>query len=359
LRCDLVVIGPEGPLAAGLSDALRARGIPCFGPSASAARLEGSKAFAKLLMQRRGIPTAAFEIFERYDELERFVKGTPFADGWVVKADGLAAGKGAFVCSSVDEVLLNARACLVEGTLGEAGRSVVLERRLVGREVSALFLCDGERFCALPPAQDYKRALDGDRGPNTGGMGSYCPASHLTPAMQHDVEARVVAPVLAAMRDNGSPYRGVLYVGLMLTAQGPQVIEFNCRFGDPETQVILPLVEGDFASALVSCAEGRLNDGLTLQPNGAAVCVVLAADGYPGVYPKSLPLREVENSDRTVAFHAGTVRHGDSLVSTGGRVLNAVGLGSTVADARVHAYELAGKLLAPGLRCRSDIALNV
>lgn len=361
LAPDLVVIGPEAPLAAGIADLLETENIPCFGPVAKAARIESSKAYAKSLMRAHGVPTAEFEIYHEYPLLEKYVRSRPEVEGWVVKADGLAAGKGAYVCSSIEETLRWAHALLVEGKLGAAGATVVLERRLIGQEVSALYLCDGNRFVALPPAQDYKRAEDGDLGPNTGGMGAYCPARHLTPKLQHEVERSIILPTLRALGAEGSPYRGVLYAGLMLTSDGPQVIEFNCRFGDPETQVILPMCNGDFSETLLECAEGRMTQQSTaaLSVVGAAACVVLAAEGYPQKYKKSIPLDEIADTDQTITFHAGTTRQDGALISIGGRVLNAVGLGADVAQARRRAYALAKQLRVPGLRYRSDIAEGV
>jgi phosphoribosylamine--glycine ligase len=361
LRANLVVIGPETPLADGIADRLQSDGIPCFGPVAAAAQIEASKVFAKLLMREQAIPTADFEIFTDFALLERFVRSASYGNGWVVKADGLAAGKGAFVCTSLDDVLTSAHALLVDNALGGAGHTVILERKLKGREVSALFWCDGAQFEALPPAQDYKRAQDGDSGPNTGGMGSYCPAAHLTRSLQTVVADRIVRPVVRALADRGTPYRGILYVGLMLTDAGPQVIEFNCRFGDPETQVILPVWKGNLAERMLACSEGRLRSDLQVRSDEpeAVVCVVLAAEGYPGGYEKGVALKDVPDSENAVTFHAGTRRSGSDLVSSGGRVLNAVGLGSTVAEARAHAYARVERIRVQGLRCRSDIALGV
>ncbi len=359
LKPDLVVVGPEVPLAAGIADALLEDHLACFGPVAKAARVESSKAFSKRLMRACDIPTAEFEIFTDYDALETYVRRTPEGNGWVVKADGLAAGKGAFVCASLDEVLATSHGLLVEKRLGAAGQTIVLERKLQGREVSALYLCDGERYRLLPPAQDYKRALDGDAGPNTGGMGTYCPAPHLTPELAADIGRRVVMPTMQALAEQDAPYHGVLYVGLMLTTTGPQVIEFNCRFGDPETQVILPVLEGNFAATLLACAEGRLSQTAELSIHGAAVCVVLAADEYPDDYKKEIPLVSVPDREQAVTFHAGTTRMSNRLVSCGGRVLNAVGMGATMTDARASAYALAAQLRVEGLRYRVDIAERV
>ncbi len=238
---DLVVVGPEVPLAMGLADMLATEKIPVFGSTAKAARLESSKAFAKVLMAREGIPTAAFQLFDNCSEMSQFLRGEGKSRPWVVKADGLAAGKGSIVCPDSYKAQFWGHEMLVRGRFGEAGKRVVLEEKLEGREASVLFLCDGENFLPLPIAQDYKRAEDGDQGKNTGGMGSFAPAKHVTQELLAEVEKRVVAPVLSALRREGTPFRGVLYVGLMLTTDGPKVIEFNCRFGDPETQVILPI----------------------------------------------------------------------------------------------------------------------
>jgi phosphoribosylamine---glycine ligase len=358
LQPDLVVVGPEAPLAAGLADNLVRDGMPCFGPLKAAARLESSKAFAKRLMQSESIPTADFEIFNDISAVETFLRDKSDNEQWAVKADGLAAGKGVFVCSTIAETRARAHELLTQARLGTAGKTIVLERRLSGREVSALFFCDGESFLALPPAQDYKRVHDGDAGPNTGGMGSYCPADHLTPELLMVVERKVVAPVLRALRKQGIPYRGVLYVGLMLTDNGPQVIEFNCRFGDPETQVILPVWQGQLAETLLSCAEGHLSTQSS-PPSGCAACVVLAADGYPDSYAKGIRLNNVADSPHAFTLHAGTKRIADTLQSAGGRVLNAIGTGATVAEARSRAYELARRLHVDGLFYRQDIAAEI
>ncbi|MFZ5433825.1 MAG: phosphoribosylamine--glycine ligase [Calditrichota bacterium] len=360
LSPDLVVVGPENPLADGIVDHLQEFRIPCFGPMKAAARLESSKAFAKQFMQECDIPTADFEIFTDFENLRKFMDGRDQQEKWVVKADGLAAGKGAFVCSSHEEVLRYSHALLIDGLLGSAGKTIVLEKRLEGREVSALFWCDGERFLPFPPAQDYKRALDNDQGANTGGMGSYCPAPHLTAELQDDVSQRIVAPLVRRLAELGTPYTGVLYVGLMLTASGPQVIEFNCRFGDPETQVILPVWGGNFAETMLACSEGGLSQVQSTVPplTTAAVCVVLAAEGYPDPYKKEIPLHDIADTEHSVTYHAGTIRDGARLLSSGGRVLNAVGFGSDLSQARSRAYERAEQLKVAGLRYRSDIAVK-
>ena len=356
---DLVVIGPEAPLAAGLANRLADEEIPVFGPSAKAARIESSKVFAKELMEREGIPTAAFQVFDDFSEMRAFLRNEGKGLPWVVKADGLAAGKGSIVCPDSFKAQFWGNEMLVKKRFGDAGKRVVLEELLEGREASILFLCDGEDFLALPIAQDYKRAEDGDKGKNTGGMGSFAPAIHVTPKILSDVENRIVAPVLGALRDDGDAFQGVLYVGLMLTADGPKVIEFNCRFGDPETQVILPIWPGNLPETLLACAEGRLKGIENPEPNSAAVCVVLAAKGYPEDYKKGVRLRIPRKKiDNTLTFHAGTRISEDGIVSTGGRVLNAVGLGGNIAVARKRAYALAEELDVRGLRYREDIAAN-
>jgi phosphoribosylamine--glycine ligase len=354
---DLVIVGPETPLAMGLSDMLAAEKIPVFGPTAKAARVEASKVFAKELMAREDIPTADFHIFSDFSQMRGFLEGQGRELPWVVKADGLAAGKGSVVCSDSDKAQFWGHEMLVQGRFGEAGKRVILEEKLEGREASVLFLCDGEDFLPLPIAQDYKRAEDGDQGKNTGGMGSFAPAQHVTPELLTQVEKRVVAPVLSALCREGMPFCGVLYVGLILTADGPKVIEFNCRFGDPETQVILPIWPGNLAEALIACTEGRIRNVEKPEPRGAAVCVVLAADGYPDTYEKGIRLRfPSQERNEAIVFHAGTQMSEHGIVSTGGRVLNAVGFGQDIAQARQKAYDLAHRLRVPGLRFRKDIA---
>jgi phosphoribosylamine---glycine ligase len=358
LNPDLVVVGPEQPLANGITDLLEKANVLSFGPSARAARIESSKVFSKELMRKYGIPTADFEIFEDFEMLAGYIHEHPRLNGRVVKADGLAAGKGAFVCANDDEAISISRKLLKEGVLGEAGKRVVLEEKLIGTEASAHFWCDGERFAPLPVARDYKRALDGDAGPNTGGMGTLCPAGHVSPKILDEVSRTIVSPTLRAMTDEGCPYRGVLYVGLMLTDNGPQVIEYNCRFGDPETQVMLPVLEGDIVETMIACAQGKLIPQTATSSSSTAVCVVLAAEGYPGSYRKGIELKEIANTDKRFTFHAGTQIINGRLISSGGRVLNAVGRGETMEAARANAYLLANQLLVPGLRFRSDIAAD-
>jgi len=357
IKAEFVVVGPEQPLGDGLVDKLSETGIPCFGPMAAAARLETSKVFAKELMRDAGVPTAAFAVFDDIARCEDYIKNAPTGHGRVVKADGLAAGKGAFVCGSDQESLSIARSLLVYKSLGTAGSRIVVEEKLAGREASLHFFCDGERFVALPPAQDYKRAYDDDLGGNTGGMGTFCPTEHVSTALIRECEDRIVRPVLQAMSKIGSPYRGLLYVGIMLTENGPQVIEFNCRFGDPETQVMLPCLEYDILEAMQQCARGNLDPTqFSSEAIRHAVCVVMCAEGYPDTYRKGTPLTQPALFENQLLFSAGTSLQSGRWVSSGGRVLNAVGLGETIADARENAYDLAQRALVPGLRMRNDIA---
>src|SRR5215213_4413246 len=302
----LVVVGPEAPLALGLADLLAMRGIPVFGPSRAAAELEWSKAFAKDFMRRHGIPTAPYGVFTEIEAAVDFIRmaGGPL----VIKADGLAAGKGVLICATQAEAEEAASSVLVDRAFQAAGDRIVIEHFLEGEELSVIAVVDGERFAVLPPARDYKRLRDGDQGPNTGGMGSYAPVNDLDPEIMARVRESVLEPAVAGLRAEGRPYRGALYAGLMLTAEGPMAIEFNCRFGDPETQVILPLLDLDLAELLLACAEGRLaTESIATRPD-VAVCVVLAAEGYPERPRVGDPIHGIERALQTGAlvFHAGT-----------------------------------------------------
>ena len=337
---DLVVVGPEAPLVAGVGDELRRAGVAVFGPSAGAARIEGSKGFAKEIMRAAGVPTAA-----ELDEPE-----VPC----VLKADGLAAGKGVFVCRTQAELDVALPA------VRRLGEGFVVEELLEGEEVSVFVLTDGEAVLALPAAQDYKRLRDGDEGPNTGGMGSYSPIPLLSSDAVEDVAATVHRPVLGELADRGTPFTGLLYAGLMLTAEGPRVLEFNCRFGDPETQAILPLVAGDLLPALASAAAGSLG-AASLEASGeAAVSVVLAAPGYPEAPEAGIPIDGIEDAENegALVFHAGTAVRGGRAVSAGGRVLNVTGLGPSVAEARERAYRAVERISFPGAHYRRDVALK-
>jgi phosphoribosylamine--glycine ligase len=341
LEVDLVLVGPELPLVLGLADALRRFGVLVFGPSAAAARIEGSKTFAKEVMAAAGVPSAA-----------RLAIARPPC---VVKADGLAAGKGVFVCRTQAEVDDAMRA------LSGSGGDIVVEELLEGPEVSLFAICDGRNARPLVSAQDFKRALDGDQGPNTGGMGAYAPVAAVGPEEAEELATAVHRPVLEELARRGAAFVGLLYAGLMLTDEGPRVLEFNCRFGDPETQAVVPLLEGDLLEALAAAARGDVTEAELGAAEGAAVTVVLAAERYPAEGDRGSAISGVEDAEEAGAlvFHAGTARQGAQLVTNGGRILAVTGLGSSVEDARAAAYEAAGRISFPGMRCRRDIAASV
>jgi phosphoribosylamine--glycine ligase len=354
---DLTVVGPEVPLVAGLADVLRERGRTVFGPSAAAARIEGSKAFAKEVMERRGVPTARSAVFDDAEKAAAFVDelgGTA-----VVKADGLAAGKGVTVATDREAAIGAIDQSLTAGAFGPAGRTIVVEELLEGPEVSVFAVTDGKGNCVLlDGAQDAKRVGDGDTGPNTGGMGAYSPVPALSPEMATEVLDTVLAPVVDELR----PYRGVLFAGMMLTVDGPKVLEFNCRFGDPETQVLLPRMPFRVGTLLHACATGRLafEAGHAGFDQGAAVTVVIASKGYPGAYPTGVPITGVEAAeqiDGVTVFHAGTMRDADGrLVTAGGRVLSVTGTGANLADACNRAYAGVHEIHFDGMHFRTDIA---
>jgi len=350
---DLVVVGPEAPLAAGLVDAVARLGIPVFGPTRMAARLESSKAFAKDVMRRAGVPTPDAAVFTERAAAERHLLSRP--GPYVVKADGLAAGKGVLVTGDRDAALAWVADCFA-GRFGEAGRSVVVEEHVAGPELSVFAVCDGRRALTLEPARDYKRLGDGDTGPNTGGMGSFSPVE-VPAGLLEEVERRVFAPTLATMAEDGMPYVGFLYAGLVLTATGPQVIEFNCRLGDPETQVVLPRLETDLVDVVEAALGGTLADTALRWSPRAAVDVVLAAAGYPDSPRTGDAVAGLDAVPGDVlVFHAGTAREGRRVVTAGGRVLNIVGLGDTVAEARAAAYRGAEAVSFRGKQFRTDIA---
>ncbi len=351
---DLVLVGPEQPLADGLSDRLAEAGIAVFGPSRAAARLETSKAFAKDFMSRHNIPTARFRNFCELAGALDYLKQVDHAV--VIKASGLAGGKGVFLPDSADEARRVLEAMLVGGEFGEAGHEVIIEERLQGEEVSVLAFCDGSHFRLMPPAQDHKRLLDGDLGPNTGGMGAYAPAPVCTPELLDEISRTVLAPTLAGLSAEGSPYTGVLYAGLMLTQEGPSVLEFNCRFGDPETQVILPLLKSDLLEIALACTNGTLGD-LTIEwEQGAAACVVLASPGYPGKIEKGLPIEfKSQDTSTGMIFHAGTQYLDGKVLTSGGRVLGATGLGRDLPGAIQAAYQVVQQVSFTGMQYRRDI----
>ncbi|MHA1568458.1 MAG: phosphoribosylamine--glycine ligase [Alphaproteobacteria bacterium] len=354
---DFVVVGPEAPLVAGLVDRLEADGIAAFGPSAAAARLEGSKGFMKDLCARAGIPTAAYGRFTDAAAAKSFIRdhGAPI----VVKADGLAAGKGVIIAETVEDAARAVDDMLMGGAFGTAGAEVVIEAFLDGEEVSVFALVDGETALALATAQDHKRVGDGDTGPNTGGMGAYSPAPILTEAMEGIVMNRIIAPTVQAMRDAGAPYKGVLYAGLMITAKGPMLLEYNVRFGDPECQALMLRLKSDILPALIAARDGVLDSFDLRWHDEAALTVVMAAKGYPGAYEKGTEIGGLEAAgavDGVTVFHAGTNADADGhILAAGGRVLGVTALGVTVADARARAYEAVDLIDWPGGFCRRDI----
>ncbi len=352
---DFVVVGPEAPLVAGLVDDLKAAGIKAFGPSKAAAQLEGSKAFTKDLCAEFGIPTAAYRRFTDAETAKTYVRnyGVPT----VVKADGLAAGKGVVVATSFEEAEA-AIDMMIGGGRGAAGAEVVIEAFLEGEEASFFALCDGRTAVPFGTAQDHKRVFDGDQGPNTGGMGAYSPAAVLTPALQDRVMREIIMPTLAGMQARGTPYTGILYAGLMLTDKGPQLIEYNARLGDPETQVLLPRLKSDLVTALLAACDGVL-DSISLQwSNEAALTVVMAAKGYPGAVEKGSEIKGIDAAealDGVIVFHAGTRQDGDRILANGGRVLNVTAMGRTITEAQAKAYEAVSKIDWPEGFCRRDI----
>ena len=356
-RVDLAVVGPEGPLVAGLADRLAAAGHPVFGPSSEAARLEGSKGWAKDLCDRYGIPAAgslsAATMSEALGALDQF--GPPY----VVKVDGLAAGKGVVVTDERDEAVRALELALVHGEFGDAGSTVVVEEHLSGREVSAFALADGATALPLGFAQDFKRVDDDDAGPNTGGMGAYSPLPFVDEAIAERIRTQILEPTLRALAEEGVPYRGVLYAGLMLTDQGPRVLEFNCRFGDPETQVLMPRLRSEPAELLLACARGDLGNAEAELRPGACVTVVLASGGYPGAYETGFVIEgldEAEDVEGASVFHSGTAERQGRVVTAGGRVLSVSATGSSIAEARNRAYESSARLSFEGMRHRNDIA---
>ena len=358
-QIDLTVVGPEAPLVAGIVDEFRRQNLNVFGPTASAARLEGSKVFTKKLLRRANIPTANFAVFSRMPEAMQYLEDCE-EQPLVVKADGLAAGKGVFVCANRAEARAAVKSVLQDRTFGDAGSQVVIEECLVGHEASILALVDGDTIVPLDVAQDHKRAWDHDRGPNTGGMGAYCPAPLVTPTIMDDIIRRILIPTIHTMKVEGCPFSGVLYAGIMLTAHGPKVLEYNVRFGDPEAQPVLMRLRSDLAHVLLLAATGRLTEleSLDWDPR-PAVCVVMASEGYPGEYAKGRPITGIQDADAlpdTKVFHAGTGIKNGEVVNAGGRVLGVTALGDTIAEAKQHAYAAVQKIQWQGGWCRSDIS---
>jgi len=355
-RVDLTVIGPEAPLVAGLADRFAAAGLTVFGPGARAAAIEGSKAFSKDLMRRHGIPTSRFATFDDAERARRFCRemGAPL----VVKADGLAAGKGAIVCATLAEADAAIGECMERRAFGLAGARVVVEEFMFGQEVSFFALSNGVDVVPLAAAEDHKAVFDGDRGPNTGGMGCYSPVAVFDEALEKRVMETIVRPTLAALAGEGAPYRGVLYAGLMLTAQGPKVVEFNCRFGDPECQALMVRAPGDLVPLLLAAARGEAWPAAHPWPSTASVCVNLASGGYPGTYPTGVPIHGVEAADArpgVQVFHAGTATKNGALVTAGGRVLGVTAVADSMDAAIATAYAAVREISFDGMHYRTDI----
>ena len=353
---DLTVVGPEAPLVVGIVDEFTSRGLKVFGPTKRAARVEGSKSFAKSLMEKHGIPTGRARLFDSYDEAKAYVEGLPAP--MVVKADGLAAGKGVIIAMDKAAALKALEDCMVEGVFGEAGSRVLVEEFMEGPEVSILSLSDGKSVAHMVPSQDHKRAYDGDEGPNTGGMGAYSPVPLLDAETESLIHDAVMKATVDAMAAEGIDYTGVLYGGLMLTGDGPRTLEFNVRFGDPETQAVLPRLKSDLVPGLLATTDGTVGD-LTMEWTPEyCVCVVLASGGYPGRYPTGIPiegLKAAASDPKVEVFHAGTRLEDGKVVTSGGRVLNVVALGSDFGEARGLAYQAVDMISFEGMHHRTDI----
>lgn len=352
---NLTVVGPENPLLDGIVDFFLQRELPIYGPTALAARIEGSKSFAKSLMKSYNIPTASYESFIDYQSALAYVReqGAPI----VIKADGLAAGKGVVVAKTLQEAEEALFRIMQEGAFGDSGSRVVVEEFMEGEELTLLSFVDGETVKPMVTSQDHKTVFDGDRGPNTGGMGTYAPVPHMSPEIVDQIVETIVKPMAKAMVQEGFPFRGVLYTGLMITKDGPKVVEFNARFGDPETQVVLPLLETDLLDIMLATVNGELDSLDVKWKRESAVCVVLAAPGYPEEYPKGLPIYGLEKVSRqNLVFHAGTKRTEEGLVSDGGRVLGVTGISVSLVEARDKAYEGVSAIQFEGMHYRTDIA---
>ena len=351
---DLVIVGMDDPLVGGLVDELEKAGIRAFGPKKNAAILEGSKAFSKDLMKKYNIPTAAYGVFHKVDEAKEFISqtGAPI----VVKADGLAAGKGVVVAMTIDEANAAVEDMLSGNRFGEAGSTIVIEEFMEGEEASLLAFVDGKTVVPMIASQDHKRIFDGDKGPNTGGMGTYAPAPVLTDALRDEAMKTILEPMVAAMEKEGMPYVGCLYAGLMITPQGPKVVEFNARFGDPETQVVLPLLDSDLGQIMMACATGTLTADMVKWKDSSAACVILASKGYPETSSKGDVIHgDIKQHDTTIVFHSGTKLIGDEYVTNGGRVLGVVGLGKDLRTALDRAYGRIEHIDFEGMQYRTDI----
>jgi len=353
----LVVVGPEDPLSAGVVDAMEEAGIKAFGPSADAAQLEADKAFAKQLMRSCAVSTAEGRIFDRFSDAKKYIASRD--EAVVIKAAGLAQGKGVIVCDEPADGILAAEKIMCDRIFGSAGDKIIVEEKLLGEEASILAFVDGHNIYVMETSQDHKPIGDGDTGPNTGGMGAYSPAPVVTDAMMDKITHEILVPVVDGMNRNSTPYKGVLYAGLMITSAGPRVLEFNVRFGDPETQPILMRLASDLLEVFLAVCDGRLDDITLMWDQRPAVCVVMASGGYPGDYEKGKKITGLEEADKlkdVVVFHAGTKKQNGDIITNGGRVLGVTALGERIADAKTRAYEAVDKIKFDGAYCRRDIA---
>jgi len=356
-KIGLAIVGPEDPLAAGAVDAFEGAGIKAFGPSAAAAQLEADKAFAKQLMRSVAISTAEGRIFERFRDAKAYIASRD--EAVVVKAAGLAKGKGVFVCDEPADGILAAEKIMCDKIFGAAGEKIIVEDKLLGEEASILAFVDGRNIYIMESSQDHKPIGDGDTGPNTGGMGAYSPAPVVSEAMMNQIVREILVPVVDGMNRSGAPYKGVLYAGLMITPGGPRVLEFNVRFGDPETQPILVRLKSDLLEVCLAVCEGKLDEVMLEWDERPAVCVVMASGGYPGSYEKGKKISGLDEAERlkdVVVFHAGTKKQDGDIVTNGGRVLGVTALGQTISDAKRRTYEAVDKIKFDGAYCRRDIA---
>ena len=355
-KFDLVIVAPDDPLYMGLVDRLKEMGIRVFGPTADGARIEGSKVFAKQLMQKYGIPTAAYAMFSDDEQAMDYVRSCPLPT--VIKADGLALGKGVLICHTREEAQKAIDTIMVKKAFGDAGCRVVIEEYLEGPEVSVLAFCDGSTILPMASAQDHKRAYDGDQGPNTGGMGTFSPSPKYTDAISAAVHTQIFERTVYALHSEGINYKGIIFFGLMLTKDGPKLLEYNARFGDPEAQVVLPRMKNDLLDVIDAVIDGRLSEIKLEWDARSAVCVVLASGGYPASYAKGLPINGLDEIDEAIVFHAGTALDNSHIVTSGGRVLGITALGDDITAARDIAYAQAGKIQFDGMQYRSDIGIK-
>ena len=359
-KIDLVVIGPEIPLVDGLADSLRKADINVFGPNNDAARIEGDKSFSKGLMQKYNIPTATYKVFNKTEINESLNYLEMINYPTVIKASGLAAGKGVAICESKESAEKYIKQCFNESIFGSSGETIIIEEFLQGEEVSIFAITDGDDFVILPSAQDHKRRFEGDLGPNTGGMGAYAPAPIVTEEILNRISQKVIIPTLEAMKQEGKQYNGCLYAGLMIKNGEPSVVEFNCRFGDPETQVVLPIIEGDFLQLLNSAAKGSIDKTSVSVTNKHAITVVAASEGYPLKYKKGIIITGVEKADteNTIVYHAGTIKDSGTLYTNGGRVLNVTGISDSLVNSKNYAYKSLEKIKYDGKVYRTDIGFK-